>query len=261
MPPCTPLKVIQGDSMSISFCSVDDCDKPHIAKSFCTKHYKSLSRYGDALYIDNRKNGVIKKKCSVEYCHNTDNYKEKTYLTNGLCKKHEAQVRMKGTTFVTEHDRRPSTTKNGVTKIPLGKNAKDGFALVDKEFAWLDKHNWCTKAGYAVTSVDDRIVRMHHLVLPRKDGYDIDHINRNRADNRSCNLRYATRTQNLHNKMPKNYSGYKGVIFHKRLQKWQSIFKGRTKVFADVHEAAIHYNELASEHYGEFAALNIIREE
>src|SRR6185369_10895033 len=51
---------------------------------------------------------------------------------------------------------------------------------------------------------------------------DIDHVNRTRSDNRLCNLRVATRSQNLGNmgRRPVNTSGYKGVTWHKRAEKW-----------------------------------------
>ena len=40
---------------------------------------------------------------------------------------------------------------------------------------------------------------------------DIDHKNRNRADNRLNNLREATRSENLHNSPSRGLSGVKGV--------------------------------------------------
>lgn len=55
--------------------------------------------------------------------------------------------------------------------------------------------------------------RFHHLVLPVKDGYVIDHINRNRADNRRSNLRYLSPRANTINSNIRctNKSGHKGV--------------------------------------------------
>lgn len=53
-------------------------------------------------------------------------------------------------------------------------------------------------------------VYMHHLISPQKEGFVIDHINRNSLDNRQCNLRYATRSQNGANGVW-NEARYKGV--------------------------------------------------
>jgi hypothetical protein len=40
---------------------------------------------------------------------------------------------------------------------------------------------------------------------------EVDHINRNKHDNRWCNLRPITRAANLHNTAPRNKLGVKGV--------------------------------------------------
>jgi len=61
-------------------------------------------------------------------------------------------------------------------------------------------------------------------------------------------------------------SRYKGVTWHKRCKKWQvyitinqkSIYLG---LFADETLAALAYNEAATKHFGDFAALNIILEQ
>jgi hypothetical protein len=53
---------------------------------------------------------------------------------------------------------------------------------------------------------------------------DTDHINRERADNRICNLREATRSQNtLNTKTHRNHtSGVRGVDWVKNCQKWMA---------------------------------------
>ena len=54
---------------------------------------------------------------------------------------------------------------------------------------------------------------------------DIDHINRDSLDNRIENLREASRSLNLQNQTEPqkgNESGYRGVDWHNRTQKWRA---------------------------------------
>lgn len=53
-------------------------------------------------------------------------------------------------------------------------------------------------------------------------GFEIDHINGCEADNRLINLRLATPSQNQHNQKLsiKNTSGFKGVYWSKKSNKW-----------------------------------------
>lgn len=56
--------------------------------------------------------------------------------------------------------------------------------------------------GYAQgwDRVNKRYDRFHKLVFPIRKGYVTDHINRNRLDNRKCNLREVTVLENSHNR-------------------------------------------------------------
>ena len=94
----------------------------------------------------------------------------------------------------------------------------------------------------------------------------IDHINGNGLDNRKCNLRFANANQNQHNRKTNknNKSGYKGVCWHKRHNKWISRISINNKLihlglFNDKLDAANTYNNAAIKYYGEFANLNIIK--
>lgn len=98
----------------------------------------------------------------------------------------------------------------------------------------------------------------------------IDHVSRNPSDN--FELRLATRSQNAANRVKSLYknkpthSKFKGVTWHKTKKKWiaQIIFnKKKTELgaFASELEAAKAYNLAATEFWGEFAVLNIIKPE
>jgi hypothetical protein len=88
----------------------------------------------------------------------------------------------------------------------------------------------------------------------------IDHINGNKSDNRWCNLREATGTQNQANrKLNKNStSGYKGVHFCKRTKRWSAFiqFKGKNRFlgrFDTQKEAHLAYINAANNFFGKYA--------
>jgi hypothetical protein len=68
---------------------------------------------------------------------------------------------------------------------------------------------------------------------------EIDHINRDKADNRLANLRQVTRSENCQNKDPAKLPG---ITWHKATSKWQARIKINQKlihlgVFADIVDA------------------------
>ena len=85
--------------------------------------------------------------------------------------------------------------------------------------------------GYLQIKVCSRKYRAHRLAWLHVYGEwptdQIDHINRNRSDNRIANLREVTNKQNLQNtgKRSNNTSGHPGVRWHKRASKWRACIK------------------------------------
>jgi len=87
----------------------------------------------------------------------------------------------------------------------------------------------------------------------------IDHINGNRSDNRLCNLREATCSQNLMNARAHshNTSGLKGACKHEPGY-WSSVIRvnGKNKYlgrFKSPEEAHAVYASAAKKYFGEFA--------
>lgn len=90
--------------------------------------------------------------------------------------------------------------------------------------------------GYILIAVDNKKYKAHRLAwlyaygdFPSKF---IDHINNIKSDNRICNLREATKSQNLQN-IPvrnNNTSGITGVYWNKAAKKWQAYIKLNGKV-------------------------------
>jgi hypothetical protein len=79
------------------------------------------------------------------------------------------------------------------------------FARVDVD-VWQDlrdEHIFTMAGEYVATSLGGKTVYLHHMVLgpvPRSSGMQADHINKDRFDNRRCNLRIVTAKENQRNR-------------------------------------------------------------
>jgi hypothetical protein len=150
-------------------------------------------------------------------------------------------------------------------KIPLNKGM---FAIVDAEdFDFISSYNWSYINGYAVSNIGYKTSYMHRILNKTPDCFQTDHINGNKLDNRKSNLRQANFSQNNCNKSKtsNNSSGYKGVSWHKKSEKWRADIKINKKqtslgLFNCKETAAVAYNKKALELHGSFARLNDIAE-
>lgn len=131
-------------------------------------------------------------------------------------------------------------------------------------FKWI-----ATRRGYAARGHKGRLQYMHRIILGRAIGHKLqpgeycDHINGNALDNRRCNLRVATTSQNMMNKrkLKPGRSAFKGVTWHKQNRGWAARItcdgKQRTiGVYETPEQAARAYDAAAIEYFGEFARTN-----
>lgn len=122
------------------------------------------------------------------------------------------------------------------------------------------------RQGYICLEIDGRHCSAHRLAwfymtgeIPAKV---IDHINRDKSDNRFSNLRLATHGQNRANSVTTNRHGLKGVAHKKWLKSkpYQAQITFNKKVvylgcYATPEEAHAAYKEAAERLHKEFANL------
>lgn len=99
--------------------------------------------------------------------------------------------------------------------------SSNGFDIIIsiEDYETINRWRWRVgKNGYAVRNSTSKQISMHHQIFGHKSGYEIDHINRNKLDNRRENLRFVTRSLNNLNRPidPRNISGCNGVTITKK---------------------------------------------
>jgi len=146
-----------------------------------------------------------------------------------------------------------------------GKELEQNYFLISTiTFEKIIKHNWYIDSnGYPMTYTGRSKTLHKNLLGKQQKGYVIDHINRNKLDNRLENLRVISAKENSYNRTKNKTSNnkYKGVI--KRGNKYvASITKdgNRKEIggFETEEEAARMYDMMAEELFGEFAGKNFI---
>ena len=117
----------------------------------------------------------------------------------------------------------------------------------------IKNSKWCLMYGYAISNSNNKSIYLHTFILgkPTK-GYEIDHINHDKLDNRKQNLRFVTHSQNGMNRK------YKGYYWSKSDKRWHAriiINQKRINLGYFINEQdAINARKIAVEKYfGEYA--------
>ncbi len=142
--------------------------------------------------------------CKVEWCqwqwHMHKNGKR--YLQKWYCVKHYARIQRWCNVSSSRRDYRDAIIEWDIAKIPIWVWAKDWYAIVDKEFAWLDKYKWyILRDRYACCTVGVKNIFMHHIILDRVYDMCTDHIDWNWLNNRKSNLRIISKQGNNMNRV------------------------------------------------------------
>lgn len=154
-------------------------------------------------------------------------------------------------------------------QIPL---TKGKYALVDDEdYDFLVElpnssrgSKWrVNNMGYAQLNINNTYILMHRLVADTPTGKDVDHINRDRLDNRQSNLRICTAQENRRNSAinSNNTSGTTGVHYKPARNKWQAritvSYRRISLGYYVNQEDAVNARQLAvSKYFKDFAPIN-----
>lgn len=121
--------------------------------------------------------------------------------------------------------------------------------------------------GYRHVVVNGKVCKEHILIWVYLHGeipvgFQVDHIDRDRANNKMCNLRLCTAFENQHNrcKNKNNTSGFKGVYVTPSGKYVAEIMSNRKRyrlgTFETKEAAARAWNEASKTHHGEYGKLN-----
>ena len=117
---------------------------------------------------------------------------------------------------------------------------------------------WCLNAhGYISAKHNNEHILMHKIITE----YSIvDHINHNKFDNRKCNLRNVTKSQNgmNHVKPTNNTSGTVGVYWNKSKGLWEAcIIENNNRIylgsFINKDDAIKMRKEAEQKYFGEYS--------
>jgi hypothetical protein len=143
---------------------------------------------------------------------------------------------------------------DGAVTIPLRR--RDGsvraYALIDQEDAHLAEHRWCLNGkGYVIRRAPAgdgtyQSVSLHRSILGlgARDPREVDHISRDKLDNRRANLRIVSHASQVENVPARGgSSSHRGVTWNKQRRMWAARASVRGKrhhlgYFDDEQEAA-----------------------
>lgn len=149
------------------------------------------------------------------------NYRVRSHKEKGiLCNKHYLQMLRCGRILSrTKKDKNEIVNRGHYLEIVLydKNNNEKARAKVDKaEIELVKSYKWhLNNFGYVVTNrMTGQSSLLHVLIVGKNEDLEIDHINRNKLDNRRQNLRFVTSSQNKWN------NNAIGVHFCKAKNKW-----------------------------------------
>jgi hypothetical protein len=142
------------------------------------------------------------------------------------------------------------------------------FSTIKHGEAWNAKFSGTNagtllNTGYVSVGIERKLIQAHRVIYKMMTGEEppahLDHVNRDRVDNRWCNIRPATEIANHHNVSIRkdNTTGFKGVSYKPKLGKFLARIQANGRrieigYFLTAQEAHFAYCAAAKQLFGEF---------
>lgn len=244
-----------------SICNVPSCIEPMRRNGYCERHSAQVKRTGKIIetYMDKPP-----RVCDVDGC-------EKLHHSNGYCLNHSRQFNRYGYIKArTRLDPNEIRFNGDDCYISLYDTFGEFITetVIDKDrYLDVSSYKWRMSAqGYAVCNIasSKKQLFLHHIILGKPpEGYETDHKDQNKLNNRYFNLRFATHPQNMWNTsvQSNNTSGFKGVYLNPITSRWRAAIRADGSPhylgsFVKKEDAIIAYDTACKELHGEFACTN-----
>lgn len=209
------------------FCEVCHRNSDDYQIQFCTKAGMYLCSKHKNQFL---RNGEFKSdEKIVRYCAVCGRSSDETtvwlrrQLNQYLCAKHQAQYRKYGYFLEkTKRDMNDYEICGDYAKVFFRDTTTQeikGYALIDAEDVdKCKKHKWMMtemlgNTRYVRAIIDGVNTSIHRFVLDYHGDLMVDHINRNGLDNRKCNLRIVTPSENCTNTVSRSATGFKNIYY------------------------------------------------
>lgn len=142
------------------------------------------------------------------------------------------------------------------------------FIFDRKDYAKISNVKWYTSwEGGRPYLINSRGKKLHNYLMECPYGYEIDHVNHDTLDNRTCNLRICTHQQNQCNQplQKNNTSGVTGVSYYSPRRKFRARIKAcqhdiHLGYYKSFKEAVQARNVAMQCMFGEYGVYNKVEE-
>lgn len=149
--------------------------------------------------------------------------------------------------------------KNEFVKLDAGyefffSNAHSSFVVDEEDFLKIKKYCWYLDSnGYVATSINKKKIYLHRFILNCDSKDIVDHIDRDKSNNKRSNIRIVTITQNNQNRLARGYNkNSTGLYYVSITVNKKRIYLGQYKTKKEAREARILAEK---EYFGEYAPV------